>query len=78
LTYIHIRSVIGASYLLTAREELWEKELPLEAETLLQKQLFGNAYVPPAHHGGFGEEADNVPGRDKTKVVQFRGTSIYI
>lgn len=76
-----VRSVIGKSYLLTAHEELWEKELPNEVEELLAKQLFGQAYVfptdkqPGALRGRNQQQqqaSEEHYRRDKTRVIQFR------
>ncbi|CAF0741315.1 unnamed protein product [Didymodactylos carnosus] len=62
-----IRSVIGNTYLLTENEELWEKELPVQTEQLLnldpryfedtEKQQQQQALIPP---------------RDKSKVITYR------
>ena len=76
-----VRSVIGKSYMLTAQEELWEKEMPQEVEELLAKQMLGQAYVPPAHHAPPTSDpktrhqsggSSSLPLRDKTRIVQFR------
>lgn len=72
--------------MLKANEELWEKELPLEVEALLEAQKLGNTYLPP-----MGAVASAIGGgarskvkernqavrekrgfRDKTQVVKFR------
>merc|ERR1719498_1890265 len=61
--------------MLKANEELWEKELPLEVEELLEAQKLGNTYVPSS---GIKSKTKNLDlnrkkcTRDKTKVVKFR------
>jgi major vault protein len=86
LTTGQVRAVIGETYMLKANEELWEKELPLEVEALLEAQKLGNTYLPP-----MGAVASAIGGgarskvkernhavrekrgfRDKTQVVKFR------
>jgi major vault protein len=72
-----VRAVLGTSHMLTAREELWAKELPPDVEELLRKQGSGQVYVAPLHHGGEAPAAaGSKPGgnvvRDKSRVVQFR------
>merc|ERR1719421_1967717 len=75
LTSGQVRAVIGKTYMLKANEELWEKELPLEVEELLEAQKLGNTYVPSS---GINSKTKNLDlnrkkcTRDKTKVVKFR------
>jgi len=52
-----VRAVMAQTYMLSAEEELWEKELPKEVEELLAKDR---------------TEAGVGSNRDKTKVVNFR------
>merc|ERR1712072_1555063 len=86
LTTGQVRAVIGETYMLKANEELWEKELPLEVEELLEAQKLRNTYLPPmgAVASGIGGGVrskvkerkravrDNRGSRDKTQVVKFR------
>lgn len=53
-----VRAVTGKSYMLSAWEELWEKELPPGVEELLSRG-------PREYSGG-------VDNRDKTRVVTYR------
>ncbi|XP_051988084.1 major vault protein-like [Xyrauchen texanus] len=61
-----VRAVIGQTYMLTQDEELWEKELPKNVESLLSQ-----ARDPLADRSersmSFGQAE-----RDKTRVVSFR------
>merc|ERR1719473_1591581 len=75
LTSGQVRAVIGKTYMLKANEELWEKELPLEVEELLEAQKLGNAYVPSSGIKSTVKSMDLSKReyiRDKTKVVKFR------
>merc|ERR1719498_1754800 len=61
--------------MLKANEELWEKELPLEVEELLEAQKLGNTYVPSSGIKATVKSMDLSKReymRDKTKVVKFR------
>lgn len=59
--------MIGHTYILTQDEELWEKELPANVETLLGSGR--DALADRSHRGGPNE--DRMP-RDKTRVVSYR------
>lgn len=73
LTSGQVRAVIGETYMLKANEELWEKELPLEVESLLETQKLGNTYMPSSGVIRKRSKMDIPQGlRDKTKVVKFR------
>merc|ERR1711871_1027398 len=75
LTSGQVRAVIGKTYMLKANEELWEKELPLEVEELLEAQKLGNTYVPSSGINSTVKSMDMGKReymRDKTKVVKFR------
>jgi major vault protein len=84
LTTGQVRAVIGKTYMLKANEELWEKDLPVEVEQLLEVQKLGNTYIPAEdgtpHNSGaktlsnLGGSTDglNCSARDKTRVVKFR------
>jgi major vault protein len=75
LTSGQVRAVIGKTYMLKANEELWEKELPLEVEELLEAQKLGNTYVPASGIRATVQKMDRTRKdymRDKTKVVKFR------
>uniref|UniRef100_A0A8C1EP41 Major vault protein n=1 Tax=Cyprinus carpio carpio TaxID=630221 RepID=A0A8C1EP41_CYPCA len=58
-----VRAVIGQTYMLTQDEELWEKELPANVETLLSQSLADRSL-----RGGNIAQAE----RDKTRVVSYR------
>lgn len=63
---MQVRAVIGSTYMLTHDEELWEKELPPNVETLLSSMrdpLAGRS------DRNLDVSADT---RDKTKVVSYR------
>lgn len=61
-----VRAVIGHTYMLTQDEELWEKQLPLNVETLL-----ASTRDPQADRSDRSQhESRGV--RDKTRVVSFR------
>ncbi|XP_048846931.1 major vault protein [Brienomyrus brachyistius] len=62
-----VRAVIGHTYILTQDEELWEKELPANVETLLGSGR--DVLADRSHRGGPNE--DRMP-RDKTRVVSYR------
>merc|ERR1719263_1900125 len=66
--------------MLAPDEELWEKELPAEVETLLERQALGQSYVPAGGHAASGAashlkeyEDDFEPeSRDRTRVVKMQ------
>uniref|UniRef100_A0A671MY46 Major vault protein n=1 Tax=Sinocyclocheilus anshuiensis TaxID=1608454 RepID=A0A671MY46_9TELE len=58
-----VRAVIGQTYMLTQDEELWEKELPANVETLLSQSL-----ADRSERGRNLAQAE----RDKTRVVSYR------
>ncbi|XP_064355578.1 major vault protein [Dromaius novaehollandiae] len=66
-----VRAVVGQTYLLTATEELWEKELPPGVEALLAA-----ARDPLGQRGDLGDSGDNHGDagtrRDRTRAVTFR------
>ncbi|XP_061086912.1 major vault protein-like isoform X1 [Conger conger] len=62
-----VRAVIGHTYILTQDEELWEKELPHNVETLL-----ASARDPLADRSQRERQADETKERDKTRVVTYR------
>jgi len=63
-----VTAVIGKTYMLSPHEELWAKELPVEVEALLAKQMYGKQ-----NHASGDYSDDEFPlERDPTKVVQFR------
>ncbi|XP_058627946.1 major vault protein isoform X2 [Onychostoma macrolepis] len=63
-----VRAVIGQTYMLTHDEELWEKELPANVETLLSQSL-----DPLADRSERGRNFATVQAdRDKTRVVSYR------
>jgi len=57
-----VRSVTGQTYMLTASEVLWEKELTPEVESLLDW----------SHYSGDGKVRARKVQRDKTRIVTFR------
>lgn len=61
-----VRAVIGQTYMLTQDEELWEKELPANVETLL-----GQSRDPLADRSERGRNFGDAD-RDKTRVVSYR------
>ncbi|XP_073689451.1 major vault protein isoform X1 [Garra rufa] len=61
-----VRAVIGQTYMLTHDEELWEKELPANVETLLAQSC-----DPLADRSDRGRNFAQAE-RDKTKVVSYR------
>uniref|UniRef100_A0A4W6FHP2 Major vault protein n=1 Tax=Lates calcarifer TaxID=8187 RepID=A0A4W6FHP2_LATCA len=61
-----VRAVIGHTYMLTQDEELWQKELPPNVETLLASPLDPLANRSDRTAGGTGQP------RDKTRVVSYR------
>ncbi|KAM6914734.1 major vault protein [Lycodopsis pacificus] len=61
-----VRAVIGHTYMLTQDEELWQKELPPNVETLLASNLDPLADRSDRTRTGQGQP------RDKTKVVSYR------
>lgn len=63
LSASQVRAVIGQTYMLTQDEELWEKELPANVETLLSQSLADRSL-----RGGNIAQAE----RDKTRVVSYR------
>lgn len=70
-----IRAQIGKTYMLKAHESLWEKELPDEYETLLQKERLGVGFMPSrveASGNVVYDEVLNTGPRDKTKVISYR------
>jgi major vault protein len=70
-----VRAVTGNTYLLTAHESLWEKELSDDVEMMIERALTGNAYVTPTMNKE-GKLVYEYPARkskrDKTKVVSFK------
>eukprot|EP00742_Colponemidia_sp_Colp-10_P000733 GILJ01000796.1.p1 GENE.GILJ01000796.1~~GILJ01000796.1.p1 ORF type:complete len:866 (+),score=170.61 GILJ01000796.1:48-2600(+) len=66
-----VRSVSGQTYMLTATEELWEKELPDTVEELLYIQSLGDVYVQPVAEGDTPKRKQQ-SRRDRTRVVTFR------
>jgi len=63
-----VTAVVGETYLLSAHEELWEKDLPIEVDELLAKQTKGQTYQP-SHEKS---ELQMTFTRNKTKVVTYR------
>lgn len=61
-----VRAVIGQTYMLTQDEELWEKELPANVETLLAQSR-----DPLADRSDRGRNFVQAE-RDKTRVVSYR------
>eukprot|EP00211_Chloroparvula_japonica_P005247 CAMPEP_0119130906 /NCGR_PEP_ID=MMETSP1310-20130426/9028_1 /TAXON_ID=464262 /ORGANISM="Genus nov. species nov., Strain RCC2339" /LENGTH=857 /DNA_ID=CAMNT_0007121447 /DNA_START=56 /DNA_END=2629 /DNA_ORIENTATION=+ len=59
-----VRTVMGESYLLKPSEELWEKELPAETESLLEST---SRDAP-----GRSKQRSSRAARDKTRVVSYR------
>ncbi|XP_041431429.1 major vault protein isoform X2 [Xenopus laevis] len=62
-----VRAVVGQSYMLTQDEELWEKELPANVETLL-----ASGKDPLADRSERQGQAQEVQPRDKTRAVTYR------
>ncbi|XP_036401929.1 major vault protein-like [Megalops cyprinoides] len=62
-----VRAVIGRTYMLTQDEELWEKELPHNVESLL-----ATARDPLADRSQREREGEPGKPRDKTRVVSYR------
>jgi len=76
LTTGHVRSVLGASYMLKANEELWEKELPPDVEELLVKERSTGESRGNDYGRQFGQGS-----RNKTRVVTYRaphGSAVQI
>ncbi len=63
---VQVRAVIGQTYMLTHDEELWEKELPANVETLLSQSR-----DPLADRSDRGRNLVQ-DERDKTRVVSYR------
>lgn len=61
-----VRAVIGQTYMLTHDEELWEKELPPNVETLLSQSR--DPLADRSERGRNFAQAE----RDKTRVVSYR------
>uniref|UniRef100_A0A8C1NZV3 Major vault protein n=1 Tax=Cyprinus carpio TaxID=7962 RepID=A0A8C1NZV3_CYPCA len=61
-----VRAVIGQTYMLTQDEELWEKELPANVETLLS--LSRDPLADRSERGVNFAQTE----RDKTRVVSYR------
>lgn len=61
-----VRAVIGQTYMLTQDEELWEKELPANVETLLAQSR--DPLADRSDRGGNFVRTE----RDKTRVVSYR------
>ncbi|XP_050962087.1 major vault protein isoform X1 [Labeo rohita] len=61
-----VRAVIGQTYMLTHDEELWEKELPANVETLLAQSR--DPLADRSERGRNFAQAE----RDKTRVVSYR------
>ncbi|KAG9350003.1 hypothetical protein JZ751_026356 [Albula glossodonta] len=62
-----VRAVIGQTYMLTENEELWEKELPHNVETLL-----ASSRDPVADRSQRERQGEEEKERDKTRVVSYR------
>ena len=62
-----VRAVVGQTYMLKENEELWEKELPPNAEALLL-----SARDPLADRSDRDKRAVTTKGRDKTRVINYR------
>lgn len=63
---VQVRAVIGQTYMLTHDEELWEKELPANVETLLSQSR--DPLADRSERGrNFAQDE-----RDKTRVVSYR------
>lgn len=63
-----VRAIVGHTYMLTHDEELWEKELPSNVETLL-----ASGKDPVADRGTRGAKTQEAqPPRDKTRAVTYR------
>mmetsp|Transcript_9649 Transcript_9649/g.16970 ORF Transcript_9649/g.16970 Transcript_9649/m.16970 type:complete len:851 (-) Transcript_9649:261-2813(-) len=60
-----VRSIIGQSYMLSATEVLWEKELPEIVEELLQCSHGSKHTIKDV------KKESSKTGRDKTRVVRF-------
>ena len=58
-----VRAITGHTYMLQPTEELWEKQLPVDVEVLLQK----DSYVDTS----YGKEEKPLKSRDPTRVVTF-------
>lgn len=71
-----IKTVSGQTYLLKEHEELWEKELSGDVETLLAAQfsgtIFQTAMVSDKGEYKYKEPEANLPKRIKHKIVTFR------
>uniref|UniRef100_A0A673MB58 Major vault protein n=1 Tax=Sinocyclocheilus rhinocerous TaxID=307959 RepID=A0A673MB58_9TELE len=61
-----VRAVIGQTYMLTQDEELWEKDLPANVETLLSQSR--DPLADRSERGRNFAQAE----RDKTRVVSYR------
>ncbi|XP_068605818.1 LOW QUALITY PROTEIN: major vault protein [Brachionichthys hirsutus] len=61
-----VRAVIGHTYMLTQDEELWQKELPANVETLLSSPK------DPLADRSDRSKAGEPKTRDKTRVVSYR------
>ncbi|XP_062457007.1 major vault protein, partial [Rhea pennata] len=68
-----VRAVVGQTYMLTATEELWEKELAPGVEALLAPARDPRG-PPPGGDAGDGGDGDGGGGgrRDRTRAVTFR------
>ncbi|KAM8962473.1 major vault protein [Pelodytes ibericus] len=62
-----VRSVVGHTYMLTQDEELWEKELPSNVETLL-----ASGKDPVADRSTRHTQAQEAEPRNKTRAVTYR------
>ncbi|XP_078508524.1 major vault protein [Lissotriton helveticus] len=62
-----VRAVIGHTYMLTQDEELWEKELPRNVESLL-----ASSKDPVADRSDRSKDAAHPEVRDKTRAVCYR------
>uniref|UniRef100_A0A8C2HBL5 Major vault protein n=1 Tax=Cyprinus carpio TaxID=7962 RepID=A0A8C2HBL5_CYPCA len=67
-----VRAVIGQTYMLTQDEELWEKVLPANVETLLSQSR-----DPLADRSERGVNFAQTE-RDKTRVVSYRSVEIFL
>uniref|UniRef100_F6UIR4 Major vault protein n=1 Tax=Xenopus tropicalis TaxID=8364 RepID=F6UIR4_XENTR len=62
-----VRAVVGQTYMLTQDEELWEKELPANVETLL-----ASGKDPLADRSERPGQVQEVQPRDRTRAVTYR------
>lgn len=62
-----VRAVCGQTYMMDQDEELWEKELSPNVESLLSAH-----YDPMADRGRWADKQSSASSRNKTRVVTFR------